>query len=109
MKEGKYILCLKGISVYSGGLVFLVHDDQAAEQPELRIHGSSDLDDFFSFEPQAVQCELVRDHGDQDVPGIKLDVFKQLTSLLLVGVVQELPAQIPDWGMIFIYSKEVCH
>jgi len=30
-------------------------------------------------------------------------------SLLLVGVVQELPAQIPDWGMIFIYSKEVCH
>lgn len=27
------------------------------------------------------------------------------TSLLLVGVVQELPAQIPDWGMIFIYSK----
>lgn len=31
------------------------------------------------------------------------------TSLLLVGVVQELPAQIPDWGMIFIYSKEVCH
>ena len=35
--------------------------------------------------------------------------FLLYTSLLLVGVVQELPAQIPDWGMIFIYSKEVCH
>ena len=70
------------------------HDIMALERfdPEVAFSYADDLQvqyDIFALENQCF--------------------FPLYTSLLLVGVVQELPAQIPDWGMIFIYSKEVCH